>query len=373
MRKARAVARVIIVIGAIIAITVAGVLLFFKLYGKNIVESALSKALGVKVRFEGLSVNLADYTVNFKGMKIPAKPGFREKTAFGAEKFSITLDREQFNKNRKIVFEKIFIERGTLHIERNQRGTFNISNTNSPPGGEGVAYADVSVPTPGIPAPKPTALYDFAKGVKNLVIRDSVVEFKDSYLYGVPYTITGDNVNLSVTSESMPGFMSVNGTLSFTVPNNRYGADGRVFISGTSAVYEYMANMDITMETNNIDLMQFQPYFEKYTPFYFTEGLFSSNTKFEIHDNSIRSLTTMVFHRLSLGVKPGMQNTVFLKTSVNRLIPYLTTGSGGVVFDFTLSGPISDPQGGLGPQVRKAIGMVVTEEALKILQQLQQR
>ena len=372
MKKAR-IAHVIIVIAIFIVVTIAGGFLYLKLYGKGIVENALSKALGVNVRFEGLSLNLRDYKIDFKGVKIPAKAGFKERTAFGAEKFSITLNREELNKNRKIVFDEIYIERGTLRIERDKRGVFNVSYNNGTtslpgtymPGREAVAYAAA------VPAPKPIALYNFAKGVKKLIIRDSVVEFKDYRLFNMPYTTTLGDVDLDITSKEMPDSMSVSGTLNFTVPNTRYNADGRAFIRGSVAVYEHMANMEINMETQNIDLMQFQPYFEKYTPFYFTEGLFSSTTKFEIHNDSMRSLTTMLFHRLRLGVKPGMQNTAFLQTSVSRLIPYLTTGSGEIVFDFTLSGPTNNPQGGLGPQVKRAIGLVVTQEVLNTLQQLQ--
>jgi len=127
--------------------------------------------------------------------------------------------------------------------------------------------------------------------------------------------------------------------------------------------------MNTTLDTSNVDLMQFLPYFESYTPFSFREGLFSSHTTFEMHNNMISSPTTMVFHKLSLLVGPGMENAQFFTTSVNKLVPYLTSGSGEIVFDFIINGPVQSPQANLGPRVKQAVGMAAMEELGRMLQQ----
>ena len=85
----------------------------------------------------------------------------------------------------------------------------------------------------------------------------------------------------------------------------------------------------------------------------------------------IDSPTTTVFHKLKLTIDPGMENAKFLETTANKLVRYLTSGKGEVAFDFVIKGPVDNPQAGLGPKVKFAMGMVVLEELGNIIQQLQ--
>jgi len=307
--------------------------------------------------------------VEFNKFRIPSKPGFENKNLFRADKLTVVLDKEKFRKERKVIFESITVANALLHVERNKKGALNIAydNTGRRRHRAGVAYAAIP-----ITRSKAALLYKFTKGVKKLIIRDSIIEFTDYHIYGVPYTLACHNFNLTLESGEMPDSMSLSGTLAFSIPASRYTAEGKVLAKISMAVYERMVNMDIIVDTQYIDVMQFQPYFEQYTPFYFKEGLFSSTTKFEIHENAIRSLTTMAFHRLQLWLKPGMQNTQFLNESVNKLVPYLTSGKGDIIFDFTIGGSPRDSKFGLGPKVKRAIAMVAVQEVGKVLQQLQQ-
>ena len=366
MKRRRAV-RVIIWIIVIIAAIIGAAFLYLKLYGKNIIEAKLSGVLGRPIKFESFSLDLKEYKVEFDKFRIPSKAGFKEKDLFSAGKLTVMLDKEKFRSERKVIFELIEVKNAILHIERNKRGALNIAydNIGKRRYRTGLAYA-------AMPRPNAALLYKFAKGVKKLAIRDSIIEFTDSYIYGVPYTLNCHDFNLALTSGEMPGFMSLTGTLAFMIPASGYTAEGKVLVRISMAVYEHMANMEINMDTQNIDVMQFQPYFEQYTPFYFKEGLFSSTTKFEMHQNIISSLTTMAFHRLQLWLKPGMQNTQFLNENVNKLVPYLTSGSDDIIFDFTIGGSPANPQFGLGPKVKYAITMVAVQEVGKVLQQLQQ-
>jgi len=368
MKKAKVV-RVIIVILLLLAVILSAIFLYFKFYGKNILENALSGMLGIKVKFEGVSLNLDDYTINFKGVSLPEKIDFGNKAMFSAEKFIVILDKEKFDKDREVTFDQIVIEKGKLHIERNKAGVLNVSyNDKGKPRYEnGAAYADA-------PEPKPIAFYNFAKGIKKLTIKESVVEFKDDYIYEVPFTITANNFNLSITSERKlgpSGSIPVECVASFRIPSERYNRNGEFFLRANMAVYKYMMDAEMRVETRSIDIMRFFPYFEKHTPFSFQEGLFSSKTDLRMHSNRIASLTTMEFHRLKLAIDPGAQNAEFLNTTANKLIPYLTSSSGSVIFDFVINGPVDNPRASIGPKVKEAMGMVAMEELTRTLQGLQ--
>ncbi len=371
MKRRRAV-RIIVWIITIIAAIMIAIFLYLKLYGKGIIENKLSSVLGRPIKFESFSLDLNNYSVEFNEFRIPAKAGFKDKDLFRADQLIVMLDKEKFRKERKVIFESITVANALLHIERNKRGALNTAHNLPETRSGGLSFSDLEANAyAAIPKPNATLLYKFAKGVKKLAIRDSVIEFTDQHIYGVPYTLTCGNFNLTLTSGEMPDFMSLTGTLAFMIPASRYTVEGKVLANVSMAVYEHVANMEINVDTQHVDVMQFQPYFEQYTPFYFKEGLFSSTTKLEMHQNVIRSLTTMAFHKLQLLLKPGMQNTQFLNENVNKLVPYLTSGSGDIIFDFTISGSPASPQFGLGPKVKYAITMVAVEEVGKVLQQLQ--
>ena len=341
------------------------VFLYFRFYGKNILENALSSALGMQIKFKAFSIDLRDYKADFKGLTIPGKIEFGDKTMLNAEKFTIKLDKEHFNETKEVVFDEIYIEGATLAIKRNKNGVFNVSRYEKEVNyRQGVAYADDI-------APPVTPAYNFAEKVRKFTIKDSTIEFEDSYLYDVPYKTVLNNVNLDVKTGKNQGYIPLSFKLSFYVPTDKYDRNGRVELDGSAEVYKYLIDATATVDTTNIDLMQFQPYFEQHTPFMFEEGLFSSKTKVSIQNNLINSPTTMVFHRLALRVKPGQQNAQFLHTSVSKLLPYLTSSSGEVIVDFVIKGPLDNPTAGMGPKLQQAVGMAVTEEILRVLQELQ--
>ena len=367
MRIIKTLFKIFVISVILVAIIIAGIVLYMKFYGKSLLENALSNMLGSKVKFESVSLNLDKYTVNFRGFSILSEIDFDE-NILNAEKCTLILNKERFEKEKKIAFEDIVIKKGVLNIERNKEGIFNISY-NRPRRIDdrgAIAYADAPVDSGG--------LYNFAENVRKLTIEDSVINFKDYYVPQGPFAITCDNFNLDFTSGqesgSPSGSIPVKHTLSFRIPNTRY-RDGKFFLSAGMTVYKHLVDMEMTVETKYIDLMQFLPYFENYTPFSFNNGLFSSSTNFRMHNNMIDSTTTMVFHELNLIIDPGMKNAKFLETSVNRLAPYLMSGRGEIIFDFVIKGPADNPQIGLGPRVKFAIGLVVIEELSNFIQQLQ--
>ena len=357
-----------LIIILIIFLIITAVFLYLKFYGKNIFEAKLSEILGRPVRFESFTLKLDKYTVQFEDFSVPNRRGFKEKNLFNAAKVTVTLDKDKFTEDREIIFKHVFIEKGTLHIERNRKGVFNIAqSSHDHPSYKGnLAYAETLPPSP---------LYRFAKNVGKVTIEDLAVEFKDYYVFDVPYTVNLDDFNLDITSAGKPdpskGSIPVRCTFSFLVPSDRYSQYGQVSARLNIDAYTFLTDVDMALETRNMDIVQFKPYFESYTPFIFIEGLFSSKSKLSIETNMINSLTTIDFHRLRLMVNPNKQNAEFLNTSASKLLPYLTSGSGDVIFDFVITGPINNPRIGMGPQLQAAVGMAVVDELSGFLQGLQ--
>ena len=371
MKRAR-IKKVIIIICVLLIIAIIAVIgstaLYLKLFGKSLVENAVSKAVGQKVTFKEFSIDLENNRVVFNDFKIPGRMSAEGAPFFRADSVTATIDGSKFRKNRKIVLQVLVVDNGTLHLERNKNGTFNIAFLNGgEPGifGEEVAYAYEAFSN--------RTLYNMAQQIEEIVIRNSTFEFSDSTLYGVPFVTTFDTFNFKLTSKKIPsgGSIPVTCKFGFRIPAERYNRDGWLYVESSMAVYDYQVNMEATVQTEYIDVMKFLPYFQFYTPFQFNEGLFSSSTKFKMHSNYIDLLTTMVFHRLRLSVNPAEQNARFLSTTANRIIPYLTSREGDIVFDWVAYGPSDNLQFNVGPRVKQAMGMIAAEEITNVLQSLQ--
>jgi hypothetical protein len=349
----------------VVAIAFAGVAFYVAFFGKGTIEQMISKALGSQVKFQGMSFNLNKGLVNFTGFTVLNKIEFEE-NIFKADKFVVSINKERFEKDKTLIMEEIFIEKGVLTIERNRAGTFNIASIGDEesPWHEAVAYAAETASN--------IRLYDFVSTCKKITITDSTLNFKDYHISRQPFFFFFDNMNLEFSSSPVrPGNVGANCRLNMRVPMQS-GRHGSVSLQLAMSIYPERADMEGNLSTKDINLMLFNAYFDRYTPFSFNNGLFNSTTQFRMHNNIIDSPTTMVFRGLKLYIKPGMEKAQFLQTAVNKLAPYLMSQQGDLYFDFVIKGPVEKPQAGLGPKVKFAIGMVALEELSKAMQQLQQ-
>lgn len=366
--------KISLVVILLIVIITGSIALYMKFFGKQLIQDRLGELIGRKLEFESMSWDLSKAEVNFKGFTIPEEIDFENKTFLNAEKFSVILDKNKFDKEKKIVINELIVEKAMLNIERNKKGKFNVSNLgskkskiqtkNSKNKASGIAYAAESASNP---------VYNFVKNVKKLTIKNSVINFKDYYIPNGPCSATLKDLSVNVSSspdnEKSSGSIPVQYNLSLKIEGKE--RDGALSVAGGAACYKTRVDTELNIDTEHIDIMQFLPYFEHLTPFIFHEGVFSSNTKIACHNNMLNSLTTMVFHRLRLETDPDKENTEFLQVAVNKLEPYLTSGSGEIIFDFVIKGPVEKPSVGIGPKVKTAIGMAVMDEVIRQLQNMQ--
>lgn len=348
----------------IAAIVIAGVALYIKFFGRLNIEQMLSRAIGAPVKFQGVSLELDKGRIYFSDITIMNKIDF-EDNLFKAEKFVVSINTEKFDKNRTIAIEEVTVEKGILNIERNRKGLFNIITASQPDHNEqsGLAYA--------AELPAMNGLYALASNFKSIVIKDSIINFKDNYISQPPFACYFNNVDFQFkTTPSPNGNIGANCSANFRIPM-KSGQNGSLALKADMTIYSDKTNLEATLQTRYINLMLFLPYFEKNTPFSFQSGSFSSDTTFRMHENMIDSPTTVRFHDLKLAIKPGKENAQFLQTAVNKLAPYLTSQQGDIYFDFVIKGPAAKPQAGLGPRVKFAIGVVALEELSNALQQIQ--
>lgn len=351
------------------ALVIGALALYMKVHGASYIKTALSELTGAQVDFKSIAINVDKQAASFKGFSVLSQVGF-DKNIFDADIFTVTFNKEMLQSQKKLVFDSVYIKGANLNIIRNSRGKFNIAIPEIDTAWlsepvyvfESLAYA--------VSQESNNPLYDILKTIKNIRVEKSIVTFEDYYRMSKPYKLWCDNLFIDISSSMTgSGYISTSLKTSFRFPQRQYG-DGWFALKGGLAVYPKNTNMESNVQTSNIDLRLFQPYFSRNTPFYFNSGRFSSNTDFRMHGGQIDSLTTMYVDNLNLRINPHAPNAAFLNVSINRLAPYLRSGP-GIVFDFVIKGSANRPKFGVGPKVKLAISMVVMEEVGKAIAQMQ--
>lgn len=360
----------VFVSGSILAAIIIGsIAVYMNLYGNAHIKKALSELAGAKVDFSGIAINLSNQAASFKGFSVASEIGF-DKNIFAADTFTVVINKEKLEKEKRIVFDRVYVKGADLYIIRNSNGRLNMALpkitaaklTRPVFDPEDVAYAD------DIPAKN--GLYEILKVFGNIRVEDSVITFEDHFKTSTPYKIWCESFFMDIVSnDTGQGYLSTTLVTRGRIPQ-RQGGDGWFAMKASIAIYPDKTNMELTAETGNVDMMVFLPYFQRSTPFFFRSGRFNSRTNFRMHDGWIDSLTTMQFRNLNLVINAYAPNAQFMSVSINRLAPYLMSG-GNLVFDFVLKGDARNPQFDVGPRVKYAIGMVTMEEVAKVVQQIQ--
>ena len=368
MRYLRAILKFFVFASLTAAVAVGAMAIYMNFYGAKHIKSALSEALGSRVGFKSVAINMGKAAASFKGFTVAGNMGFEE-NVFSADTFTVSLNKEKFEKERKAVFDSVYIKGAKLYIIRNKAGVLNISLPSIKTsalderliGPGSVAYAAETASR--------NPFHDVLKVLKNIKIEDSTIAFEDHFGMASPYRIWCDKFYADIVSTEAQGYVATSLNMGCRVPQSR-GGDGWARLGGGIALYPDYTNMEVKAETGNVELSIFAPYFQRNTPFYLRSGRFNSRTDFRMHGGNIDSLTTMYITNMSLRINPHDPNAQFLQVSINRLGPYLMSGN-NIVFDFTMKGSPANPQFGVGPKVKYAIGMVAMEEVAKAIQTIQ--
>lgn len=368
MKILRALIKLFVFSSLLMAIIIGSIAVYMNLYGSSHLKKALSELSGAEVEFRSVALDLNKLAASFRGLTIANQIGF-EKNILNADTLMVSLNKEKLEKERKLVFDSIYIKGAKLYIIRNSAGIFNISVPNMDTamlgeslfGSGNLAYAAET----GSNNP----FYDLLKNLRHIRVEDSSILFEDSFKMAKPYKMWCDKLSAEVISnEAGSGHLATTVVMSLVLPQSR-GGNGWLGMKASMAVYPDGTNMEMTAETGNIELPIFMPYFERNTPFYFRSGRFRSKTNFRLRGGNIDSLTTLYISNMNLRINPHDPSAQFLNVSINRLEPYLLYGDDNV-FDFVITGNISEPQFGVGPKVKLAIEMATMGELAKAIQQI---
>lgn len=344
--------RFLLISSLVVAIVIGGAGLYMKFHGKTLVESALSSMVGLEVKYKSAAIDIDKGSLSLKGVTVADRmaPGHH---FLKIEKLDLAINKNRFIKEKIIVVERARLDGAALALERAKNGSFNIRLDRRKGPGSG------------------NSPFDILGRFKEITIVNSKVMFTDYRIARKAAVSVFYDLNAQFRAAGTGGdVIRANCSAQALIPSGRYSS-GTLAVRAGMAIYKDKVNLDAQIDAHSVDITFLCPYINKYTPFIFRSGLFSSASDIRLYNNSIYSPTTVIFHAIDMSVKPYAPNALFLNAGLDKLVPYLESRRGDLIFDFYLQGTPGNIKPGVGPRVSAAIGMATQAEMMKILQQLQ--
>jgi hypothetical protein len=183
------------------------------------------------------------------------------------------------------------------------------------------------------------------------------------------HVITLEDINAEISAkfnDYYTGIVSVASTGSALLN----GEKGQT-VRWTSSFYPMAAKLTMSnrFEVSNLDMLTFEPYYDRYSPFVFKSGRFGGLLIFDFDNGSIGSSNEVHLSDLEFLVKGGYENAEFWGSTVKDLVKYFTSPYGDIVFDFKIKGEMSAPRFYLGPISKQALTAMAVDKISEAIQQ----
>lgn len=323
-------------------------------------EQVIRRALPDYVRIDKINLIPKDNSIVFANFKILNPKGFSDKYLLEIE--DITCRYKMIGKNMLEGFEILepSFRRPTLNIERLKSGTSNLEamaktlekaskemppQKESKPIGQGIASKIIGH----------KSLHEIIKLPQTFIVNDGKVIFIDRMPYSKGHMITFEKIEarLSITLDnSYAKVLSLS-----TEGEGRLNGNQDEVIRWTISLNPLTPKLTMSnrFEVSGMDILSFEPYYDRYSPLVFKKGKFSGTLIFDFDNGNIGSTNEVRLSDILFYIKHGWENAEFWETSVPDLAKYLTSSFGEIIFDFKIKGEMSNPKFYLGPISKQAL------------------
>lgn len=257
-----------------------------------------------------------------------------------------------------------------VNIERLPDGRFNINEMDKVMGQTGKPAVKPAKKETRAPIGRPSLkkhISDIIKLTDTINLKDGKVIFTDEMVRPSPYVLTFGDINGDIVLDLSRDYSSVNSMSS---------RGGGVINRDPSQRVDWAISLDprkerLTMsnryEVNNVNILLFKPYYDRYSPIDIKQGRFSGTLVFDFNNGNIGSMNTLRLRGLKFAVRKDATGAGFWEASIPEIIEYLRTSSGEIVFDFKIKGDMNNPKFLPGPHLKQAIQMKVVDTVIDAL------
>jgi len=364
--------KILFVTGIVILVAVAAVFIYWHRIIQYSADVIIRKALPDFVKIEKINLNPEDRTLYLDNLSIISPPGFSGRYLIEIGRFSCSykMRGDSFLDGIEIIAPKI--KDMVFNIERTPGGKVNIQEMggiiekrDAPPVSKVMAKARGEMKLPG-----GRAASDIIKLPEEFVLENGKIIFLDRALKHRKHIITLDDMNGTAMlklddSYSKVLWVETKGE-GFLDGNKAESVRWTISIDPTAK----NLTMSSRFEVEGLDLLVFEPYYDKYSPFVVKNGIFSGTLIFDFNNGNIGSSNEIRLSDLRFTVKPGYENGFFMGTTVQDMVKYFTSPYGEIVFDFKIKGDMKDPKFFLGPKSKEAITSMAIDKVSDVVEKM---
>lgn len=336
------------------------------------VEKIIRAAMPEYVKMDGIRFDFKAEKAHIDGFSLEAPRGFSDRYIIDIAEVTC-----RYKLKGKTILDglEIFdpvLKGMVLRIERLQDGRLNLAEMGGVLNSKDAA-AQPSAESSRAQSKKEksgTKTSDFIKLPQDFSIKQSKIVFIDRFFERGHHVITFENMESGLNlkmNDSYTQVLDVSSSGEGNV-NGRPGQTVRWTISFDPN--SPRLTMASRFEVSSVDLVTFEPYYDKFSPFEFARARVSGILIFNFDNGSIGSSNELHFNDLVFSVKPGYENKSMFETNVASLIKYFTTSTGEVIFDFKIKGDMSNPRFYLGPLSKQAVMSMVIDKVSDVIQQM---
>ena len=347
---------------AIIALVIVGTIYIYRhAIIRFYAEKTIRENLPGYIRIDKINFDFVNNRASFGNFKILNPPGFSSEYLISIKDISCRYGiRGHGIMPESLEITEVLFKKADIQIERLKDGRINLIEMGNfvkgfPAKGSNASQTPAKNTNEVKPAVGSRKLSDIIKLPASFGVRNASIAFLDALPYDRPHLITVDSVNGDISISFDDNYSKVT-RMSFTFEGNLNGFNYEVI--------KWVASLDPTtprltmsnrFEVSDLDMLDFAPYYDRFSPFIFGRGRFSGTLVFDFDNGNIGSTNEIHLSDLSFSVKPGYENAQMWETNVPDLMRYFTTPSGDIVFDFKLKGDMASPTTYLGPISKRAL------------------
>ena len=356
--------KIIIALVLILVIISSAVYIYRYAIIKHYAEKIVRENLPEYIKIDGINFDFTGNKISLSNFRILNPPGFSSQFLIKINDISCRYGITGKVIPRGIEISDVSLNGADIRIERLKDNRINIIEEGQfiksfPAKG---SQSPIPNPQPHKVRSAPQLLSDLIKLPQSFKLKGSKLVFLDRVPYDNPYITTIEQV----AGEFSPGFSDnyskITG-LSFTLSGrlNGYEKESIQWVASLSPEAPGLT-MSNRLNVSGLNILTFEPYYDKFSPFTFKKGRFSGELVLDFNNGNIGSTNEIYLSGIDFSVKPDCENTQFWDTTVPDLARYFTTTSGDIVFDFKIKGDMGHPAFYLGPISKRAVTSMIIDK-----------
>lgn len=340
-------------------------------------ESILRKNLPDYISVEGLAFDFKEGIIRANGVGIKNPAGYDEALLARIDTIYCKYALRGKNITEGIKITEITAERAVINIERLRNGRMNTNEMDTVIASDNAARAAAkeAADTQKPAAPQKTVasgdgkkVSDFIEFTDTINIRDAKLIYTDNAVVKGKYVITFEKVNATlriVLARDLKSAIEVS------------SKGGGIVNGDPSQKIDWVISLDprrqgLTMsnrfEVSGVEMTQFAPYYDRYSPISIMRGRFSGTLVCDLDNGNIGSMNTIKLSGLKFAMKEDDSAASLWRAAIPDLVKYLQSAPGEVIFDFKIKGDMKDPQFYPGPVVSRAIQAMAVDKITEMMQ-----